>query len=211
MHIRYPNGVEAAGEVLEMVSPERFVFTFGYLSGKMIPIGASRVTILLEAQQTGTILHLGHEFAEVAVRDQHVQGWRFQLSLFANVVANEVHSAAASLVDGWFALWSVADEKARAETLARLATPGVRFRDAYSLLEGAADLTAHITASQRFMPGLRFERKGEIRHCQGTVLADWVALTSDSDQRASGTNVFVLGMEGRIASVTGFWNQLAER
>jgi phage major head subunit gpT-like protein len=58
---------------------------------------------------------------------------------------------------------------------------------------------------------LRFERKGGIRHCQGTVLADWVALTSDGDQRASGTNVFVLGMESRIASVTGFWNQLAER
>jgi uncharacterized protein YndB with AHSA1/START domain len=204
VRIHYPNGVEAAGEVIEMVSSERFVFTFGYASGTPIPPGASRVTILLEPHENGTRLHLSHEFADAATRDQHVQGWRFQLSVFANVVANEIHSGAAGLVDQWYSLWSVADAEAREAAIARLAAPNVRFRDAYSLLEGIADLAAHIGAYQRFMPGLRWERHGDIRHCQGTVLANWIALAGNGERRASGTNVFVLGPEGRIHSVTGF-------
>jgi uncharacterized protein YndB with AHSA1/START domain len=205
--IRYPGGVEVSGEVVELRSPEHIVFTYGYVSGKPIPPGSSRVTIRLEPAADGTRLHLRHEFADAAVRDEHVQGWRFQLSLFGNAVANEVHAGAASVVDAWFGLWSVADEKARAAAVAKLASPCVRFHDQYSLLEGQDDLTAHIGASQRFMPGMRLERKGDVRHCQGTVLVDWVALANDGQQRGTGTNVFLLGAEGRIDSVTGFWNR----
>jgi hypothetical protein len=53
---------------------------------------------------------------------------------------------------------------------------------------------------------MRLERKGNVRHCQGTVLADWIAVTGDGQQRASGTNVFQFGSEGRLEAVTGFWN-----
>src|ERR1700689_3071664 len=83
--IRNPGGVEALGEVLEVVPPERIVFTYGFAPGKPIPAGSSRVTISLEPCEAGTRLHLLHEFPEAAVRDEHVQGWRFQLSLFANI------------------------------------------------------------------------------------------------------------------------------
>jgi uncharacterized protein YndB with AHSA1/START domain len=69
------------GEVLEVEPPELIVFTYGYASGRMIPLGGSRVSIRLEAEPRGTRLHFLHEFAEAAVRDQHVQGWRYQLSL----------------------------------------------------------------------------------------------------------------------------------
>lgn len=44
-----------------------------------------------------------------------------------------------------------------------------------------------------------------IRHCQGTVLADWIARASDGRERGRGTNVFVFGAGGGIESVTGFW------
>jgi hypothetical protein len=37
------------------------------------------------------------------------------------------------------------------------------------------------------------------------VLADWVAINSDGDERGRGTNLFVLDAEGRITNVTGFW------
>ena len=207
VRIRYPEGTEVAGEVIEIREPEKLMFTYGYVAGKPIPPGSSRVTILLDDHPTGTILHLTHEFADAGVRDQHVQGWRFQLSLFANAVANEVHASTAGAIDQWFNLWSVADEQEREKALAGLAAPGVSFRDPYSVLEGIADLTAHMTASQRFMPGMRLERKGNVRHCQGTVLADWIAVTSDGQQRASGTNVFQFGSEGRLEAVTGFWNR----
>lgn len=209
--IRYPNGVEVLGEVLEVLAPERIVFTYGYATGSPVAPGGSRVTIVLRAHEDGTELRLSHEFAEASARDQHVQGWRYQLSVFANVVADEIHANAANIVDGWFAAWSVANDSERAEALARLATPGVCFRDRFSLLDGLEDLTAHIAGSQRFMPGIRLKRKGEIRHCQGTVLADWIAIGNDGVERMGGTNVFALGPDGRIHSVTGLLNPPAAR
>jgi len=202
VHVLHPGGVETLGEVLEIAAPSRIVFTYGYASGNPIPPGSSRVTIRLEADPQGTRLHLLHEFAEPGPRDQHVQGWRFQLSVFANAVANEVYADAAGTVDAWYGAWAVADDKAREEALAKIVTPAIRFRDRYSLLDGLADLTAHTGAAQRFMPGIGLRRKGEIRHCQGTVLADWVAAGSDGKERMSGTSVFLFAPDGRLDSVT---------
>jgi hypothetical protein len=56
------------------------------------------------------------------------------------------------------------------------------------------------------MPGLRLERRGAIRHCQWSLLADWVAITAKGEERGTGTNVFAVDAEGHITSVTGFWN-----
>jgi uncharacterized protein YndB with AHSA1/START domain len=206
VYIRHPNGIEALGEVLEVHDGERIAFTYGFASGKPIPPGSSRVTIRLDPDEAGTRLHLQHEFSEAGPRDEHVQGWRFQLSLFGNVIANEVYADAAGAVDVWFAAWVVADEKAREEMLAGVVTAGIRFYDRFSLLDGLADLMAHIGAAQRFMPGIGLRRKGEVRHCQGTVLADWVAAGSDGKERMTGTSVFAFHPDGRIDSVTGFTN-----
>lgn len=209
VYIRHPNGVETLGEVVEVQSPERIVFTYGFASGKPIPPGSSRVTIRLQEEAGGTRLDLAHEFADAAARDEHVQGWRFQLSLFANVVANEAHSGAAKLVDAWFTAWAEPHDGKRAQALSAIVTPGIRFRDRFSLLDGQADLTAHIAAALRFMPGIRLHRKGEIRHCQGTVLADWSAVGDGEKELASGTTVFSLVADGRIDSVTSVRNEPA--
>ncbi|MGA3324499.1 MAG: SRPBCC domain-containing protein [Terriglobia bacterium] len=206
VYIRHPNGIETVGEVLQVRHPESITFTYGFASGKPIPPGSSRVTIRLEPDEAGTRLHLLHEFAEAGPRDEHVQGWRFQLSLFSNVVANEVYADAAIAVDAWFRAWAIPDDKSREELLAKIVTPEIQFHDRFSLLEGLADLKAHTSAAQRFMPGIRLQRKGEIRHCQGVVLADWVAVDSDAKERMSGTNVFVFKSDGKIDSVTGFSN-----
>ena len=61
-------------------------------------------------QQNHQRLDLRHEFAEAGPRDEHVQGWRYQLSVFANVVADLVNARAVETVDAWFAVWSDASE-----------------------------------------------------------------------------------------------------
>jgi hypothetical protein len=53
---------------------------------------------------------------------------------------------------------------------------------------------------------LRMSRAGDVRHCQGTALVDWIAIGKDGQERARGTNVFVLGASGKIEQVTGFWS-----
>jgi uncharacterized protein YndB with AHSA1/START domain len=204
--IRYPNAVEVSGEVLEVLAPERIVFTYGYASGTPIPPGGSRVTISLEPYQGGTRLLLAHEFADAAVRDHHVQGWRYQLAVFGNIVADEIHRDAATVVNGWFGAWSLTNDEERAQGLSRVATDAVQFRDRFSLTEGIADLSAHIAGTHRFMPGIRLEPRGQIVQCQGTALAPWVAVAADGQERMSGSNVFVLGPDGRIESVTGLLN-----
>ena len=119
------------------------------------------------------------------------------------MVADEVHAGAEGVVDEWFGLWTIADEGERGAVIGKIADPAVTFRDRFSMLEGYEDLRTHIGASQRFMPGLRMERRGSVRHCQGTVLAEWAAVGSDGAERMRGTNVFVFGPDGKMESVTG--------
>jgi len=205
MYIRYPGNVEASGEVIEIVPPERIVFTYGFNSGQPIPPGSSRVTIRLEATGYATRLRLSHEFAESRVRDEHIQGWRYQLAVFSNVVTNLANANAATLVDAWFGAWSETDQAVREKTLAAIATPDVRFTDRFSLLQGLADLQPHITAAQRFMPDTHMKRNGDVRHCNGTVLVDWIASASDGKEKGKGVNVFTFRADGLIESVVGFW------
>ena len=208
--IRYPGAVEVRGEIIDIAPPERLTFTYGYASGAPISPGASLVTIRLEAVNAGTRLHLTHAFTDAAVRDEHIQGWRYQLALFSNVVSNEVCAGAAGSVDAWLGAWSDADRERRAATLARIAVPDVSFRDRFSNVEGFDDLSAHLDAARRFMPGLGLHRDGGVRHCQGLVLADWIARSSDGQERGRGTNVFVFDADGRIESVAGLWAATGE-
>jgi uncharacterized protein YndB with AHSA1/START domain len=206
VYIRHPNGIEAEGEVVEVARPERIVFTYGFVAGKPIPAGSSLVTVHLETSGAATRLLLTHEFADAAARDEHVQGWRYQLSVFGNVVANEVHAGAAETVDAWFAAWSEPDAGVRDAALARIAAEDISFRDRFSLVSGLDDLRPHLAAVHRFMPGMRLRRQGDVRQCQGTALADWVAVGADGQEKGRGTNVFVFRGAGRIESVTGFWS-----
>ena len=206
MRIRYPNGATASGQVLEVVPDERVVFTFGYDDpGKPIPPGGSQVTILLEDRPRGTLLTLRHELADAGVRDQHVQGWRYQLALFANVAAREQHRDVASVVDRYFAAWSEDDAARRTEELQATTREDVTFKDAFSCTEGRDDLDAHLAAARVHMPGVKLERDGEVRQCQGTAVVDWLARAADGQERGKGTNVFDLAPDGRIARAVGLW------
>lgn len=203
--IKHPGGVESGGTILEIHPPARLVFTYGFVSGDPIPVGSSRVTIALKPEGGATRLTLTHDLASEKARDDHVQGWRFQLSLFANAVADEVNANAARYVDLWFQAWGDPSAAARSIALKEVATAELRFQDRFSNLDGADDVLAHLIAVQRFMPGITLKRAGDVRHCQGMVLADWIATGLDGKERGKGTNVFVFAPSGRIEWVTGFW------
>jgi len=206
VYIRHPNAVEVTGEVVEIDPPRSITFTYGYASGQPLPPGGSRVTIRLAEVRQGTRLELHHEFAAEKDRELHVQGWRYQLALFANTVADFALEGAAGRVDAWFAAWSEPDAARRTRQLDLAVSPEVRFRDRFSLVEGRADLDPHLAAVHIFMPGHRIERAGELRQCQGTGLADWIMRGPDGAEKGRGTNVFGFDADGRIADVVGVWN-----
>ena len=208
MRIRYPDGSEALGEVLEVLVPSRIVFSYGYASGKPIPAGASRVTIDVEPHRDGALVTLQHQFDDAATRDLHEQGWRYQLSLFSNVVVNELLSDVSDRVDAWFTLWSATDDRARQGDLQKLVAPGVTFRDRYSSVEGLTELNAQIGGAIRFMPGVRMHRSGNVRQCQGTVVVDWLmtGFGPGGTRQATGTNVFTFDADAAITSVVSIWN-----
>lgn len=199
VYIRYANGVEASGEVKSVDPPKKIAFSLGYASGKPMPPGGSLVSIELHAVPEGTRLELAHEFADTEARDMHVQGWRFQLSMFSNVVANEVFADCAARIDEWFEAWSIADEAERAARFAQIASPSIEVRDRHSLLSGLADLNAHAGAALRYRPGVYQKREGDVRQCQGTALAEWIV----PGEKLSGTDVFTFACDGKISSVTG--------
>ncbi|HKQ70901.1 MAG TPA: SRPBCC domain-containing protein [Polyangiaceae bacterium] len=199
VRICYPGGAIAGGQVVELVLNQRIVFTYGYEdASKSIALDASRVTISLEEERQGTRLSLVHEVADAKTKAEHDPGWRFQLSLFANVVAREAVGDPSALIDAFFAAWSEPNADALGAALARIVTDDVVFRDAFAALAGASDLASHIRACQVFMPGVVLRRRGEPVACQGMILVDWDA------GAAHGTNVFELAPDGRVARVTGF-------
>jgi len=209
LRVAFPGGGGfASGEVLELVAPERIVFTYGYEgAGKPIAPGASRVTVTLAEHPHGTKLHLRHEVADASTRDQHVQGWRYHLSVFANVASNEALVGAGAAVQRWFSAWNEGDAVKRAAALGALVRDDIVFQDAYSATSGRDDLVAHVAAAKLHMPGLSMEPCSDVRHCQGTALADWLVKTPDGKTMAKGTNVFELAPDGRFTRIVGLWGK----
>lgn len=132
-------------------------------------------------------------------------GWRYQLALFAVAAARHQHREVDRVIDRYFAAWGEREPAARKGELTAVTTDGVVFHDAFACTRGRDDLAVHIGAAQLHMPEARLRRAGEARQCQGTAVVDWTAVAPDGAPRASGTSVFDLAPDGRIARVVGFW------
>ncbi len=206
VYVRYPGNVEASGEITEISAPARLAFTYGYhTEGSPVPRGSSRVTIVLAREASGTRLTLTHVLPTEASRDEHIQGWRYQLSLFANTVANSINANAGPIADAWFDAWVEPDDVKRKSAFTAIAAHGVQFGDRYSRLDGIDEITLHAGAAQKFMPGVKLHRQGDPRHCLGTALVDWSVPGPQGTPVASGTNVFRFDADGKIIDVVGIW------
>jgi uncharacterized protein YndB with AHSA1/START domain len=207
VRIVFPGGTSASGVVRELVPGERIAYSYGYdRPDPPIAPGASTVAFALADAADGTQVTLRHGGLPGAeILREHVQGWRFQLSLLSGAVTAHQHASAPAMIDGWFAAWNLRDAQARRAALADCCAPDVGFRDRFGLLVGHDDLDAQIAASAVHMPGLVMRRAGDVRHTQGVALCAWEAVSGDK-VAARGHNVFDLAPDGRIARVVGFWS-----
>ncbi|MBL9078460.1 MAG: SRPBCC domain-containing protein [Planctomycetes bacterium] len=204
--IAYPNGVVARGVVRQLEPDRRIAFTYGYERvHPELPPGSSLVTIELHDDPAGTRLEFRHDLPAAKTRDHHVPGWRYHLSVFANVVADEHHGGAAATIDRWFLAWAEADAAKRRALLADCTTDDVALHDRYSCLRGRDELDGHVANTHVHAPGITMQRAGPVRHCQGTALVDWTAADASGAPGGGGTNVVRFAADGRIADVVGFW------
>ena len=201
VEIRYPNGGKARGTVVEIDPPARIAFSYGYGAGD--PADFSLVTISLEETPEGTALHLVHAFTSAKIRDQHVQGWRYQLALFSKAVSDGRAREAESAVDAFLAAWGNPDPAARRQRLESCAAHGIVFRDAYSATDGLEDLLANLEAVQVHMPGVKLARDGPVLFSHGTAITRWTA-SRDGTPLGRGTNIYDLSPDGKITRVVGF-------
>jgi hypothetical protein len=134
-----------------------------------------------------------------------VQGWRYQLALFSNLVADRVNAGAADLVDAWFDAWADPDADRRQQTLSRIAAPDLRFRDRFGCTDGIADLLPTSPPRSTSCPafGCRARRAAPLSGHRARRLDG--ARRGRSGSRTRHERV-PAGPDGRIESVTGFWN-----
>jgi len=204
VRIVYPGGTRVSGVVREIVTDQRIAFTYGYdAPGATIPPGGSLVTITLEDRAGGTRLVLRHDVDSAEVRDEHVQGWRYQLARFAFVVGDEAHAAAGDAIAAWFAAWGEPDADRRRATLAAAVATDVRFRDPNGDVYDLDELVVQIGAALRFMPGIKLEPRGKPRRVHDVALVDWAAVKPDGTAAMTGTNVVRFAADGKIAEVVG--------
>ena len=197
--IRYPNGITANGEVLEIELPSRIVFT--YVTGGV----PTRVTITLAETKQGTLLTLEHAFTSAKIRDHFVQGWRHQLAVFSKVVADDARAGAVERVDAFLRAWGEPDANRRRSLVESCSAADIAFRDAHSATDGVEDLLANLEAVQVFMPGVTLARDGDISLSDGTAIAGWKAIGQDGKEMGRGTNVYDFAPDGKLARVVGFW------
>jgi uncharacterized protein YndB with AHSA1/START domain len=212
VRIRYPNAVVVTGEVVAIEPPRRIVFTYAYGengghedAARNDRGDATLVTVALDAVPDGTRVRLRHEFSSEKVRNQHVQGWRYQLAMFSRVVSEEAQAAAAERVDAFLRAWGEPDAAERRALLRSCAAEGIAFRDAFSATEGIEELLANLEAVRMHMPGMSLARAGDVRLAHGTALVAWTARREGGEEAGRGENVVDFDADGRIARVVGFW------
>jgi uncharacterized protein YndB with AHSA1/START domain len=78
--VRMRDGVEAAGEFVEIDPPRRLVFTWGWTKGVAVAPGSTRVVVTLEAEDGGTRVVLRHHgLPDEEQRAHHRKGWEMYL------------------------------------------------------------------------------------------------------------------------------------
>lgn len=78
--VRMRDGVEAAGEFVEVDPPHRVVFTWGWTHDQVVPPGTTRVVVTLHAENGGTRVVLRHhDLPGQEQRGHHRKGWELYL------------------------------------------------------------------------------------------------------------------------------------
>ena len=115
-----------------------------------------------------------------------------------------------AVVAGYFDLWNETDAAACQAALAATWAADATYRDPLLVAEGYDALAAMIAAVHAQYPGHRFQQTGAIDGYPGRARWPWALVGPDGAPIVAGLDVAVLADDGRLRSVTGFFEAPAE-
>lgn len=113
-------------------------------------------------------------------------------------------------VDGYFAMWNERDPSRRLTLIEEVWTPDAAYVEPLMAVEGYEAIANGVAAMQAQFPEHSIRPLGEVQTHHNRVRWQWELLAPDGHTvLAAGTNVGVLAPDGRLQSVTGFFDHTA--
>ncbi|MEW6129659.1 MAG: nuclear transport factor 2 family protein [Acidobacteriota bacterium] len=112
------------------------------------------------------------------------------------------------LIDGYIAMWNEPDAARRDDLIARIWDENASYVDPVLNGEGHAGIQTMVQGVQEKFPGHRFNRTSEVDTHHNQLRFTWALGAEGAEPIVKGTDFGVLAEDGRLQSITGFFDQL---
>ena len=204
VHIAFPGGSTAVGQVMEISAPESIVFSWSYPEKPEVLPGGSTVEIRLDLEAGGTRVTLVHTLPTEDAAQAHEGGWAYHLArLTASASRDHATNAALPAINAWFEAWEHDGETCRAH-LEKAVCDDAIYRDDAAYAAGRAEILDHIRRCHLQMPGSRLARLGPVLSCADQLTCD-ARLEGPEHPLGDVRLAFEVAPDGRITRATGFF------
>ena len=114
-------------------------------------------------------------------------------------------------VETYLAMWNETDESRRAGFIEQAWEANGRYVDPVLEAEGHSALSTMVASVHDRFPGQRFRRTSGIDAHHDSVRFAWELASENGEVTVAGIDIGVLGADGRLQSVTGFFGDLPEK
>jgi len=113
------------------------------------------------------------------------------------------------LADRYIAVWNETDPGRRRALIARTWAEAGRYRDPLLAGDGPDGIDAMVAAVHEKYPGHAFRRTSDVDAHNGQLRFAWELAPEDGPVLASGVDFGTVADDGRLATVTGFFDYVA--
>ena len=113
------------------------------------------------------------------------------------------------LADRYIAVWNETDPGRRRALIARTWAEGARYRDPLLSGDGPDGIDAMVAAVHDKYPGHAFRRTSDVDAHNGQLRFGWELAPDSGPVLASGVDFATVADDGRLATVTGFFDYVA--
>jgi len=118
-------------------------------------------------------------------------------------------TAPVALIDRYIAAWNATDAEDRRDLIAGAWTETAHYRDPLLSGDGHAGIDAMVQGLQGRFPGHQFKRTSDIDTHNDRVRFSWELAADGADAIARGVDFGVVAPDGRLESITGFFDFVA--